>query len=172
MKRLLLFLFSGFMFVLSASVLLDKNMGYSIVMGYLSSSIILLASMRSYRGVVDKGLKSGAIPDDSRDVIDEVEDPYHLFDEQGVDEDRGEEDLVEVVKEERARLKSGRGFVESIKDAKSSLAPYRLLAYTLMIVGFVYLARNSLLDIIPYLVSLSIPILIVVFGLILSTNDE
>ncbi len=171
MKRLLLFLFSGFMFVLSASLLLDKSMGYSIVMGYLSSSIVLLASMKSYRSVVDKSLKQGAIPDDSRDVIDEVEDPYHLFDEQPIDEERGEEDLVEVVKEERARLKGGRGFVESIKDARSSLAPYRLLGYALMIVGFVYLARNNLLDVIPYIISLSIPILIVVFGLVWAKED-
>ncbi|SHO80573.1 hypothetical protein MNB_SV-15-92 [hydrothermal vent metagenome] len=171
MKQILILLASGFMFAISIALLIDINYLYSVSIAYISSSIVLLASMKSYRAVVEKAIKNEAIPDDSRDVIDEVEDPYHLFDDNEINNERGEEDLVEVVKEERARLKGARGFVESIKDAKSSLAPYRLLGYTLMIVGFVYLSRNGDLEIIPYIISLSLPILIVIFGLVSSQKD-
>jgi hypothetical protein len=172
MKRAIVFLFSGFFLLFSITILFfDSKVVASVLMGYVSAAFVLLASMRSYKKVVEKGVANETHFDD-RDVIDKVEDPYMLFEEDESKEEKREEDLVEVVKEERARLKGkGRSFVEVLKDSKASLAPYRLLSYTLMIVGFVFLQRNELLTIIPYLVALTLPIVIVVATFIFFDKD-
>jgi len=173
MKRAIVFLFSGFFLLFSITILFfESKVVASVLMGYVSAAFVLLASMRSYQKVVQKGVENEAHFDD-RDVIDKVEDPYLLFDDEDEKiEEKSEEDLVEVVKEERARLKGkGRSFVEILKDSKSSLAPYRLLSYAIMIVGFVFLQRNDLLTIIPYLIALTLPIVIVVATLIFFDED-
>jgi Ca2+/Na+ antiporter len=172
MKRAIVFLFSGFFLLFSITILFfDSKVVASVLMGYVSAAFVLLASMRSYKKVVEKGIENETHFDD-RDVIDKVEDPYMLFDEDEPKEEKREEDLLEVVKEERARLKGkGRSFVEVLKDSKASLAPYRLLSYALMIVGFVFLQRNELLTIIPYLMALTLPIVIVVATFIFFDKD-
>jgi len=172
MKRAIVFLFSGFFLLFSITILFfETKVIASILMGYASAAFVLLASMRSYKKLVEKGIANETHFDD-RDVIDKVEDPYLLFDEDEPKEQKTEKDLVEVVKEERALLKGkGRSFVEVLKDSKASLAPYRLLSYAIMVVGFVFLQRNDLLTIIPYLVALTLPIVIVVATFIFFEED-
>ena len=128
---------------------------------YISSSLIMLASMKSYKSMVDGRLNVGAIPDDERDTLDKLEDPYDIYDEERKEDE--EKTLVEVVKEERANLKKGRRSVwETTKDAKPSFSFYRLAAYALLIFGFFYLNSNKFLLIFPYLLFLSIPSIIIV----------
>ncbi|MBN2825817.1 MAG: hypothetical protein JXQ76_10860 [Campylobacterales bacterium] len=170
MKRAIVFLISGFFLLFSMSVLFfEPKIIASVLMGYATASLVLVASMRSYARFVQKGL-ANYIPIDESDTIDKVEDPYHLFDDEPINEERSEEEIVDVVKEERARLK-GRSFVEILKDSRASLAPYRILSYTLMIVGFVFLQRNALLAIFPYLLALTLPIIITVATFVLFEED-
>ena len=138
---------------------------------FFSSTFIVFASMLSYRGMVEGRLDVGAIPDDERDTLDKLEDPYDLYDETRVDEP--EKTLVEVVKEERKNLKkSSRSFWETTKDSKASLSIYRLLAYGVLVLGFFYLNTNKLLDIAPYLISLGIPPIVIVFSLLVNKEEN
>ncbi|CAA6801446.1 MAG: Unknown protein [uncultured Sulfurovum sp.] len=131
---------------------------------FISSSIIMIASMYSYQNMVKKGIMAGAMSDDGRDTLDKLEDPYDLYDENNTVEEKS---LEEVVKEERANLKkSRRSFWETSKDAKASFSFYRLFAYALLVLGFFYLNSNKLLDLLPYLIFLSLPPLVVVYVLI------
>ncbi len=131
---------------------------------FFSSSFIMLASMLSYRGMVNGRLSVGAIPDDERDTLDKLEDPYDLYDEVKKFDD--EKTLVEVVKEERANLKKGsRSIWETTKDAKAAFSFYRLGAYVGLVLGFFYLNSNKFLELTPYLVFLSIPPIIIVLVL-------
>ena len=131
---------------------------------FISSSLIMLASMQSYKNMVSNALNAGAVTDDGRDTLDKLEDPYDLYDEQ---ENIEEKTLVEVVKEERANLKKGRRSIwETTKDAKASFSFYRLSAYAILILGFFYLNTNQILELIPYLSFLAIPLFVVVFVLI------
>jgi hypothetical protein len=93
-------------------------------------------------------------------VIDQLEDPYDLYSEDVLEEE--EKDLVEVVKEERKKLKDGRSLYQTLKDTKAALSIYRLAAYAALILGFLYLNRQNLLDIPFYIFSLSIPPVIIV----------
>lgn len=131
---------------------------------FLSSSLIMLASMKSYKNMVSNALAAGAVTDDGRDTLEKLEDPYDLYDE--VEKLEEEKSLVDVVKEERANLKKGRRSIwETTKDAKASFSFYRLSAYAILVLGFFYLNGNQMLELIPYLSFLAIPLFVVVFML-------
>lgn len=131
---------------------------------FLSTSLIMLASMKSYKNMVSNALAAGAVTDDGRDTLEKLEDPYDLYDE--VEKLEEEKSLVDVVKEERANLKKGRRSIwETTKDAKASFSFYRLSAYAILVLGFFYLNGNQMLELIPYLSFLAIPLFVVVFML-------
>ncbi|MBU1667691.1 hypothetical protein KKC13_04675 [bacterium] len=133
--------------------------------GFITSTLVMFGSILSYRSMVQGRLNAGAIPDDNRDTIDKLEDPYDLYSEE---QQRDDEDktLKELVKEERKNLKKNRRSVwQTTKDSKASLSFYRLGAYALLIMGFFYLNSNQLLDIPSYLFSLIIPPVILVIML-------
>ncbi len=141
---------------------------------YLSSALIVLGSMHSYKNMVQGRLEVGSIPDDERDTLDKVEDPYDLYDEEKIDVGGNcHRTLVEVVKEERANLKkSRRSILQTTKDAKPSFSFYRLGAYGVLILGFFYLNSNHLLRLIPYLTFLMLPSVIVVIVLMKSSDKK
>ncbi len=132
---------------------------------FLSSSLIVLASMKSYKNMVSNAIAAGAVADDGRDTLEKLEDPYALYDEVKMIEE--EKTLVEVVKEERVTLKKGRRSIwKTTKDTKASFSFYRLSAYAILVLGFFYLNSNKTLELIPYLSFLSVPLFIVIFMLL------
>jgi hypothetical protein len=140
---------------------------------FVSSSLVMLGSMMAYKRMIDTRVEHNIITiDDSKDIIDTLEDPYDLYDDTEIKDDK-EADLVETVKEERAKLKADkRPLREILKDSKASLSAYRLLAYTSLILGFLYLNRQELLHIPSYLLGLGIPPLIMVFVLLRGKKEE
>ena len=140
---------------------------------YISSSLVMFGSMLSYKGMVKQRLGAGAIPDDERDTLDKLEDPYDLFDDEVKKEEEQEKTLVEVVKEERANLKKSRRSVwETTKDAKPAFSFYRLAAYGGLILGFFYLNSNKFLLLTPYLIFLMIPTVIIVILLLRQSEED
>jgi len=139
---------------------------------FVSSSAVLFASIISYSNVVKRGLKAGVAITHNRDTLDKVEDPYDLYDEEVQDSDKDLE-LKEVVQNEREKLKKNRRSVwEVSKDVKSSFSFYRIGAYALLVMGFFYLNSNSLLEFLPYLISLSIPPLLIASLLYLESKNN
>jgi len=154
--------------ILLSIIFFDIKVLWNTQVGFISASLVMLASMKSYQRMVDTRVEHGIITlDDSKDVIDHLEDPYDLYSEEVIDEQK---DLVEVVKEERKKLKDGRSLTQILKDTKAALSVYRLGAYVLLILGFLYLNRHGLLHIPSYILALSVPMLVVVF--ILISNKE
>ena len=137
---------------------------YALQIGFISSSLVMFASLAAYKRMVDARVEHDVITyDDSKDVIDQLEDPYDLYSEEVVEE---EKDLVEVVKEERKKLKDSRSLYQILKDTKAALSIYRLGAYAVLILGFLYLNRHGLLHIPTYIVALGLPSIIIVIILI------
>ncbi len=139
--------------------------------GFISSALVLGASMFSYSQMVYSRLEGGtAVPTDDRDEIDKMEDPYDLYGEDSpVDETL---QLKEAIKEEKQRMKQNRrSAYQTLKDSKASLSILRLGAYLLLFVGFFYLSRNQLLHIPSYLIAMALPIVIIV-GLLLTKKEE
>jgi len=147
-------------------IFFDIKIFWNTQIGFISSTLVMIASMISYRRMVNARVEHNIITvDDSKDVIDKLEDPYDLYSEEIVEEE--EVDLAQTVKEEKKRLKENRRtLLQVLKDTKAALSLYRLGAYAVLILGFLYLHRHGLFDIPSYIVALGIPPLIIVTTLI------
>jgi hypothetical protein len=144
---------------------------FNTQIGFISSALVLGASMFSYGQMVYSRLESGtAVPDDERDEIDKREDPYDLYGEDApVDETQ---QLKEAIKEEKQRMKQNRrSALQTLKDSRASLSLLRLGAYLLLFVGCFYLSKSQMLHIPSYLFSLALPIVIII-GLLLTKKGE
>ena len=170
-KILKVLLFVDLLLLIVSVVFGGKVWIYNTQVGFISATLIMIASVISYRRMVNTRVEHGIITmDDSKDVIDKLEDPYDLYSEDVVEE-KTEEDLVEVVKEERQKLKENRRSLgQTLKDTKAALSIYRVGAYAILILGFLYLNRQGLLHIPSYLLALSLPPMIIV--IILVTQKE
>ncbi len=158
--------------ILISVIFFDIKVLYNTQFGFISSTLIMIASMISYRRMVNTRVEHNVITyDDSKDVIDKLEDPYDLYSEEVVEEE--EKDLVEVVKEERKKAKeSGRTLYQTLKDTKAALSVYRLSAYGVLILGFLYLNRHELLHVPSYVLALSIPPMVIVIMLLLNKEKS
>ncbi|MCK5853591.1 MAG: hypothetical protein KAG56_00130 [Sulfurovaceae bacterium] len=132
--------------------------------GFISSSLIMFASIISYRNMVQVRVDMGMVGvDDNRDTLDKIEDPFDLYSEDDKKEDKN---FKEVIDEERDNLKKNRRSIwQTTKDSKAALSFYRLGAYVILIFGFFYLNNNEILDIGSYLFALALPPVIVVMML-------
>jgi len=166
-------LFVDLLLLLGALFFGGKIWVYNTQIGFISATLIMIASVISYRRMVNTRVEHGIVTmDDSKDVIDKLEDPYDLYSEE-ITETEEEQDLVEVVKGERKKLKQNRRSLgQTLKDTKAALSIYRLAAYAVLILGFMYLNRQDLLHIPSYLLALSLPPMIIVIMLVTQKENH
>ena len=152
--------------ILVSIIFFDMKVLYNTQIGYITAALVMVASILSYRRMVNARVKHNIVTmDDSKDVIDKLEDPYDLYSEDAIEDE--EKDFVETVKEEKKKLKENRRTVyQTIKDTKAALSIYRLGAYAVLILGFLYLNRHDMLHIPSYIISLGIPSVILVWVLL------
>ena len=126
---------------------------------FLSSLFVILGSSFAYKKMINNQVDSKMV-DEKRDLLDEIEDPHELYDDEPINEAPVEElDLKEIVKEERAKIKTFS--VESAKHgARGSVSLFRLAPYLFLVLGFIALKNNELLDIAVYLPSLFVGIVV------------
>ncbi len=124
----------------------------------LSSFLIIIGSAYAYKKMVESEVESQNY-EQKRDFFDELEDPYELYDETPVNETPADElDLKTIVKEEKKKIKI-LNFAEIKKGSRAGVSLFRLLPYLFLVLGFVALKNNELLDISIYLPSLLVGIL-------------
>lgn len=152
--------------LLVSIIFFDIKVLYNTQIGYVTSALVMVASIVSYRRMVNARVEHNIITiDDSKDVIDKLEDPYDLYSEDTVEEEG--KDFSQTLKEEKKKLKENRRTVfQTIKDTKAALSIYRLAAYAILILGFLYLNRQGLLHIPSYIISLGLPSIILVWVLL------
>jgi len=126
---------------------------------FLSSLFVILGSSFAYRKMVQNQVDSKAI-DEKRDLLDEIEDPYELYDDEPINDAPVEElDLKEIVKEEKAKIKTF-SFDSAKHGAKGSVSLFRLAPYLFLVLGFIALNNNHILDISVYLPALLVGIIV------------
>ena len=165
-RKILTVLVSVDMLLLLISIIFfDIKVLYSTQIGYVTASLVMIASIVSHRRMVNARVEHNIVTmDESADVIDKLEDPYDLYSEDEVVEEKS---FAQTVKEEKKKLKENRrSLFQTIKDTKASLSFYRLGAYALLILGFLYLNRHGLLHIPSYILSIGIPSVILVWVLL------
>ena len=159
--------------ILISVIFFDIKTLYNTQIAFISATLVIIASMISYRRMVNTAVEHNVIMmDDSKDVIDKLEDPYDLYSEEIVEEEE-EKDLAETVKEEKKRLKGNkRTFSQTIKDSKAAFSFYRLGAYAILVLGFLYLNRHGLLHVPSYILALSIPPMVIVATLMMNKENH
>jgi len=131
----------------------------NLQVAFLSSYFVIVGSMYAYKKMVKNQIDANVINED-RDLLDQIEDPHELYDDVDINEAPADElDLKEIVKEERAKIKTFNK--DSIKHgARGSVSLFRLVPYLFLVLGFIALKNNELLSIGVYLPSLAIGIII------------
>jgi len=139
------------------------SMGYwywllNFELAFFASLSIIMGSFSGYRRMVQRRLDTGE--GEESVFLDKIEDPYELYDENEKEEIPVEEmDLRAVVKEEKARLKSNRQtFKKTIKSTPGIFSPWRFLPYIFLVLSFIALNNNHILDISGFLIGLAIGI--------------
>ncbi|MBD3797086.1 MAG: hypothetical protein IE887_04975 [Campylobacterales bacterium] len=109
--------------------------------------------------MVNKDLASGKY-EEKRDLLDEIDDKYELYDDEPINDAPPEElDLKAIVKEERAKIKTFS--LSSMKyGTKGGFSLFRLLPYIFLILGFIVLQNNEILNLAFYLPALALGIVI------------
>lgn len=143
--------------ILSAA-LISFNFFINLQVAFLSSFFIIAGSAYAYKKMINSGVALENI-DEKKDILDEIEDPYELYDETPINETPADElDLKAIVIEEKKKIK-----ILNIKDikkgSKATVSLYRLVPYLFLILGFIALKNNGLLDISIYLPSLLVGII-------------
>ena len=130
---------------------------------FLSSLFVILGSSFAYKRMVDSRVVSESYESD-RDLLDTIEDPHELYDDMAINNAPAEElDLKEIVKEEKAKIKTFS--FKSIKHgAVGSVSLFRIVPYVFLILGFIALKNNDVLDLSFYLPSLLIGIVAASFA--------
>lgn len=145
-------------FLILTTTLLSFTLFINIQIAALSSFLVIAGSSYAYKKMIKAQIELENI-DEKRDFLDEVEDPYELYDETPINEAPVEElDLKAIVQEEKKRIK-----ILNLKDIKkgsrASVSLFRLAPYLFLILGFIALKNNELLDIKIYLPALFIGIM-------------
>ncbi|MDD3343241.1 MAG: hypothetical protein PHR87_06690 [Sulfurospirillaceae bacterium] len=106
------------------------------------SMMITLSSFLAYKAMIKHRVQEGDVGDD-RELLDVIEDPHGLYD----DEEVAKLSTIETVK------KSTRNVLRSYKGA---LSPYRLASYAFLCISVLFLIRHTSFNALAFLVGLSI----------------
>ena len=142
-----------------ATSLFSFSFFINLQIAFLSSLFIILGSSYAYRKMVNTQVASDMV-NGERDLLDTIEDPHELYDDEPLNEAPAEElDLKTIVKEEKAKIKTLS--IKSMKHGiKGSASLFRLVPYVFLVLGFIALKNNELLDIAIYLPSLLVGIVV------------
>ncbi|SFV67794.1 hypothetical protein MNB_SM-4-942 [hydrothermal vent metagenome] len=142
-----------------SSTLYSKVFFINVQVAYLSSLFVIVGASLAYKKMVITKVDSETYEDD-RDLLDTIEDPHGLYDDEPINEVPPEElDLKTIVKEEKAKIKTFS--VSSIKHGvRGSVSMYRIVPYIFLVLGFIALKNNNILDLSVYLPSLLIGIVV------------
>jgi len=141
-----------------ASKLISFTFFINLQIAFLSSFFVIIGSALAYKRMVISEVDSNNV-DYKRDFLDDLEDPHELYDDEPINEAPAEEfDLKEIVKEERKKIKM-LNFKDAKKGFKAGVSFYRLVPYLFLVLAFIALKNNELLDIAIYLPSLLLGII-------------
>lgn len=144
-----------FLIVLQTAIALllfiSKAVFASFEVALLSGAVIIMGSLYAYRNMI-RTRTLGVEIEDNKDIIDMMDDPYDLYEEERQDE---VQDIKELIKEEKAKQKQN--IIENTtKNSAAWVSVYRLLPYAFLVLGFLGLQNNHSLTLLPYMTGLGV----------------
>jgi len=151
--------------VILLSYLYDFIFFINLQVAFLSSFFVIVGSSYAYKKMVENQVEAkksqGEVEEDGkRELLDTIEDPYELYEDSKINDAPVEElDLKEIVKEEKAKIKTFS--LQSAKyGARGSVSLFRLLPYLFLVLGFIALKNHNYLHISYYLPSILLGIIV------------
>jgi len=134
-------------------------------LAFFSALLIILGSFSGYRRMVKKRLGGTDIAENTDELIlQKLEDPYDLYDDERDEEkveiiNPQEVNLADVVKEEKLRLKQNKQTLKkTIKSTPGIFSPWRFIPYIILVLSFIALNNNHILEIPAFLIGLGLGI--------------
>lgn len=114
-----------------------------------------MGSLYAYRNMIDA--KVGDVdPEDHKDSIDMMDDPYDLYEEEREGEIADVKELIKVEKE----LQKKAILENTVKNGSAWISVYRLIPYAFFALGFIALENNHMMHLLSYLIGLGYGIVI------------
>lgn len=157
----LIFFILDFILFLYALIFKDYIWLINTQVGFFSSLFITIASFLSYKKNIQSKISNLEYTNTSkfedRDKIDDIDDPYDLYSEyeQIPEEELTTEKIKEVLKEEKKKVKK-HTFKNTIFSMGSFLSLYRIIGYSILIIGFFTLNNNHIFLPIAFIIGISI----------------
>ena len=145
--------------IIFATYFISSTFYANLQVAATSSFLIMLGSFYAYKKMIKTQVATKSYEVD-RDELDVIDDPYELYDDTPLNEADPEDlDLQQIVKEEKAKIKTFS--LSAMKDgASAGFSAYRLVPYVFLVLGFIALKNNNILDISIYLPSLLVGIIV------------
>ncbi len=122
-------------------------------LAFVSAMFIIAGSFSGYKRMVDRRLEVGEGMNDA--MLEKIEDPHELYDEDEPCEEVDQE-LSAVIKEEKKRLKQNKQTLKkTIKSTPGIFSPWRFIPYIVLVLSFIGLNNNHVLDIPAFLIGLA-----------------
>jgi len=111
---------------------------------FLSALAIVVLSFVSYLRNINKQISALSEKlDTTGDILDEIDDPYNLYE----DDEKDEQKTSQKVKLTMKNLSQSKG---------AALSLFRILGYALLVAGFFMLVKYKIFSILPYILGISI----------------
>ena len=135
---------------------------FNFELAFASSFMIILGSLYAYRSMIIRRIQTHE-PSSDDEMLEKIEDPYALYDDEtnNVEEDKA---LSQIIKEEKLRLKQNKqSFKKTMKSSRGMFSPWRLIPYVFLVLSFIGLRNNHILDIPAFLIGLAVGIVASVY---------
>lgn len=115
---------------------------------YLSSFMVVLASIYSYAQMVKAGVENEIITTSNEELLEKIEDPHALY-----DDDTSHSEQVQNDEDEEKPIST----IEAMKKNKAYVSFYRIGAYAILVLGLFYLQSIKIFHMPSYMFGLFLP---------------
>lgn len=126
----------------------ERDWFFNTQIAYLSSLMVVLASMYSYAQMVKVGVENDIVTTSNDELLDKIEDPHDLYDENVNDSEQFQND-----EDEEKPIST----IEAMKKNKAYVSLYRIGAYAILVLGFLYLQNIKIFHMPSYMFGLFVP---------------
>ena len=146
-----IYLIVDFLIIFVGFFLNIENWFINTQISFFSSMMIITGSFLAYKKSIETQVKTYESLDD-KDELDKIDDKFELFSDDKIIENDKEKTDTELILEEQAKAKKGNW--KNIKYSRASASIYRIIGYTFLVISFLYLVKNNLFVIFPYIIGL------------------
>lgn len=158
-KFLQLFVLVDLLLLLASLFVWDMSGVLNAQVGALSALAVAFGSFMGYRHTIHNEVErvQGMNLGEDRDELEKIDDPHGLYDDEPInDAPISDEEAKRIFAEEKQKVKQQSTIKNIFLTYRGIFSPLRILGYFLLVFGFFWLEGNGNLQVVPYLLGLSV----------------